>query len=1007
MASPPSRGVPQKVTSDVDFSSHLRSVIQRTYGEAPDHYTDEIHQLNRARQDALRGSAGSDVTARDLLYKYFGQLELLELRFPELRVPFPWNDAFTHVKIAQLSLAYEKASVIFNIGATLSSLAASSPRSSPEGLKRAFHSFRCAAGMFTYINDNFLHAPSTDLSREVVKVLVGLMSAQAIEVFIETMGPSAAVTKGAGLRAKLCMQASMAYANVIEEVKEWVTKNVFIREWSLLIQASQLTFFIFSGDLFQVKAKYFTSLAQYNRSLADSTSLKYGEALARLNIAEAAAKEALRLANAFAASFSTSSSASSLAPDSPVTLIELNKTHLGIVTEAKNKAQKDNDIVYNEVVPSEASLAPIDKGKDVAEPIAIHDVYATPEVQKIVGPDLFIKLVPLSVHESASMYSEEKAKVVRGEVERSDLADGELVAALEYMGLPASLERYRTGTSGQASLSDVGPQVRTWSEQLRRDEAQGRVDDSFRKLQQIKDNVTRQLDSVLQGLDQESRECEAMRVRFDHLWEQTPAAGLTKSYRQDLRSHKESLEQASHSDAQALGLWDGVKNDVALLCDPSGQALERAFIEAVGSASASSSQANLLDDPTGDEDEEEEIKKRVTSISDNLSKLNKVKKERHDVLKDLKERVQADDISHLLILNRKGSAALEPSLFATELDKFRAHQSRITATLQHQSSTLAEISADFKVISEGKKAREMQGRWGEAERHKRDLITRLGHAAQTYGEVRTALQKGLQFYGDLSELVEGLNNQVRSYLQERDGERSQMASSVSVKQRLEAPSSTTSPSLDRQFGAMDLGSRAGENPSWASSTPPAPPSHYSSPPPPAPPAIPAYPQHAYSSPTPAATSPYSNFPSSGAFSTTLAPQPPSQYSAYPSHYGHNPTSSPPPPPPPSQPYGASAPRPPSSSILPPPPQPVNYSGLPPPSQPVPYGQYSVPALPQHQQQQQYPSSAFGQSPAPPGSTPYQYGGPPPTSSYGGSQAPPQRPHYLPQGQPQPPSRPAY
>ena len=28
--------------------------------------------------------------ARDLLYKYFGQLELLELRFAEIKVPFPW-----------------------------------------------------------------------------------------------------------------------------------------------------------------------------------------------------------------------------------------------------------------------------------------------------------------------------------------------------------------------------------------------------------------------------------------------------------------------------------------------------------------------------------------------------------------------------------------------------------------------------------------------------------------------------------------------------------------------------------------------------------------------------------------------------------------------------------------------------------------------------------------------------------------------------------------------------
>lgn len=31
-----------------------------------------------------------DDAGRDLLYKYFASLETLELRFPEVRVPFPW-----------------------------------------------------------------------------------------------------------------------------------------------------------------------------------------------------------------------------------------------------------------------------------------------------------------------------------------------------------------------------------------------------------------------------------------------------------------------------------------------------------------------------------------------------------------------------------------------------------------------------------------------------------------------------------------------------------------------------------------------------------------------------------------------------------------------------------------------------------------------------------------------------------------------------------------------------
>jgi len=92
--------IPRKTTTEVDWSSPLRTVIAQSFGEDPKTYTEECSVLQRCRQDAVQG-AGSDTTgessahcptylARDLLYKYFGQLELLELRFAEIKVPFVW-----------------------------------------------------------------------------------------------------------------------------------------------------------------------------------------------------------------------------------------------------------------------------------------------------------------------------------------------------------------------------------------------------------------------------------------------------------------------------------------------------------------------------------------------------------------------------------------------------------------------------------------------------------------------------------------------------------------------------------------------------------------------------------------------------------------------------------------------------------------------------------------------------------------------------------------------------
>lgn len=167
------------------------------------------------------------------MYKYFGQLELLELRFPEIRVNFPWRDAFTNKLTTQTSIAYEKASVLFQIASTHSSIASSQSRSDPEGVKRAFYYFRTSAGMLNYINENFLHAPSTDLSRDVVKFLVDVILAQATEVFFEKCLDE---KKGNALVSKIAAQAAHMYSTLTEDVKEFMGKGIFDRNWVTVLQ---------------------------------------------------------------------------------------------------------------------------------------------------------------------------------------------------------------------------------------------------------------------------------------------------------------------------------------------------------------------------------------------------------------------------------------------------------------------------------------------------------------------------------------------------------------------------------------------------------------------------------------------------------------------------------------------------------------------------------------------------------------------------------------------------
>lgn len=115
----------------------------------------------------------------------------------------------------------------------LSCHAAHQSRSEDTGLKTAYHSFQASAGMFTYINENFLHAPSTDLSRDTVKTLIQIMLAQGQEVFLEKQ---IADGKKVGLLAKLASQAGYLYSQAVEGVQENVNKAIFEKVWLLVTQ---------------------------------------------------------------------------------------------------------------------------------------------------------------------------------------------------------------------------------------------------------------------------------------------------------------------------------------------------------------------------------------------------------------------------------------------------------------------------------------------------------------------------------------------------------------------------------------------------------------------------------------------------------------------------------------------------------------------------------------------------------------------------------------------------
>ncbi|KIW05908.1 uncharacterized protein PV09_03102 [Verruconis gallopava] len=755
MAQSPMLSCPLKQTNEIDWISPLKAYIRDSYGDDPERYSEECAMLNRLRQD-MRGAGKDSASGRDLLYRYYGQLELLDLRFPvdenHIKISFTWFDAFTHKPTSQYSLAYEKASIIFNISAVLSCHAALQNRSEEFGLKTAYHSFQASAGMFTYINENFLHAPSVDLSRDTVKTLIQIMLAQAQEVFLEKQISD---KKKVGLLAKLASQAAWLYGQALEGVQENVTKAVFERVWLLVTQ---------------IKSNYMSSLAQYYQALADNDANAHGVAIGRLQVAESLAREANRIANSFPSSVPASSN---LTSETGPTLADATKRHLTACSEKLAEFVKDNDFIYHQPVPSEAGLAAIPK-LPAAKAIPVSELYQGQDIQRIIGPDIFQRIVPMAVTESASMYDEEKAKLVRGETERVEVANDEMAASLDYLKLPSSLDILKGAKDGDMS---VDTEFRRWCEELAGHQG---FSAEFDELNKIKQHVNELLENSMKSLDMEESVCEKMRSKYGDEWTQQPSSRLTATLRADIKNYRQAIEEASTSDAQLYSTLRQNESDFDEMrsageTDEADILYQRALIKAGAAKIKGDASETLLDE---DFDSGPSVAEQIAAIEELLKKLRGLKKEREQVLKDLKEKAHNDDISNVLILNKKSISNQDSQIFKAELEKFRPYQNRILQANHKQNSLLKEITRTYDALLQDKRVRAEHSKFEAFSRQRNSALAKYRRVYQSFNDLVTGLSRAQTFYAEMKETVESLAKNVETFVNNRRSEGGQLLAAI-------------------------------------------------------------------------------------------------------------------------------------------------------------------------------------------------------------------------------------
>jgi hypothetical protein len=140
--------------------------------------------------------------------------------------------------------------------------------------------------------------------------------------------------------------------------------------------------------------------------------------------------------------------------------------------------------------------------------------------------------------------------------------------------------------------------------------------------------------------------------------------------------------------------------------------------------------------------------------------------------------VHNDDISSVLILNKKSITNHESQLFQSELEKFRAHQNRLLQASHKQSSLLKELTSVYGELLQDKRVRSDQTKYETITKQRNAVIIKYRKIHQGFFDLNGGLDKAQQFYSEMKDTVESLEKNVETFVNNRRSEGAQLLNQI-------------------------------------------------------------------------------------------------------------------------------------------------------------------------------------------------------------------------------------
>lgn len=141
-------------------------------------------------------------------------------------------------------------------------------------------------------------------------------------------------------------------------------------------------------------------------------------------------------------------------------------------------------------------------------------------------------------------------------------------------------------------------------------------------------------------------------------------------------------------------------------------------------------------------------------------------------------KVHNDDISNVLILNKKTISNHENQLFQAELEKFRPHQNRLLQANHKQTALMKELTKLYGDLLQDKRVRSEQSKYEAYTRQRNLVLGRYMKVYQAFSDLLAGLGRAKSFYSEMKDTVESLGKNVQTFVSNRRSEGAQLLGQI-------------------------------------------------------------------------------------------------------------------------------------------------------------------------------------------------------------------------------------